>query len=102
MTQKMQLYSCGECGQLVTVVHAAGGRLVCCNRPMQLGDEKREQVAEPVTAGSPYWRCSNCRYVLQAPRPPEVCPSCHRSCQFTDVTCYVPECGFSGVDGRLV
>jgi desulfoferrodoxin-like iron-binding protein len=102
MTQKMQLYSCGACGQLVTVVHGAGGRLVCCNRPMLLGDEKREKVEEPAAPGSPFWRCSNCRYVLQSPRPPEVCPSCHQNCQFSDVTCYIPECGFSGVDGRLV
>ncbi|MEO0078958.1 MAG: rubredoxin-like domain-containing protein [candidate division WOR-3 bacterium] len=54
------------------------------------------------TAGAPYWKCSNCKYVLQAAQPPETCPSCQQNCQFVDVTCYIPECGFSGPDNRLI
>ncbi|MEN9979797.1 MAG: rubredoxin-like domain-containing protein [candidate division WOR-3 bacterium] len=50
----------------------------------------------------PYWSCSNCHYVLQALQPPDVCPSCNQACQFVDVSCYIPECGFSGVDSRLI
>ncbi len=49
----------------------------------------------------PYWKCSGCGYVLQAEAPPEPCPSCGAKCEFVNVTCYTPECGFTGVDPRL-
>ena len=49
----------------------------------------------------PYWKCSNCGHTLQAAAPPDVCESCHEKCEFKDVTCYAPECGFKGVDPRL-
>jgi rubredoxin len=29
-----------------------------------------------------WWKCSNCGYTLQAPIPPEVCPSCGEKCIF--------------------
>ena len=115
MTAKQQLYTCSVCGQMATVVHMGGGRLVCCGRPMILAGEATAAAAatkpavrtQPVAAtaapaDAPYWKCSNCRYVLQAATPPEVCPSCQQNCQFTDVTCYIPECGFSGTDNRLI
>lgn len=102
MTQRTQVYGCSECGQIVTVVHAAAGRLVCCSRPMQLAGEGRRGTTTSVAPNAPFWRCSNCRYVLQAAGPPDVCPSCGQNCQFSDVTCYIPECGFTGVDSRLV
>lgn len=115
MTAKQQVYSCSVCGQIVAVVHHGGGRLVCCGKPMTLaGDEAsasspvekrlREQPAPRVAADdhSPYWKCSSCQYVLQAAQPPEVCPSCQQTCQFIDVTCYIPECGFTGADARLI
>jgi len=101
MNQRVPVYSCGVCGQMVTLVHRGGGRLVCCNRPMQQADERHTAPAEPVPNSAPYWRCSNCRYLLQAVAPPEVCPSCSQSCRFEDVTCYIPECGFTGIDNRL-
>lgn len=115
MTAKQQVYSCGECGQLVAVVHQGGGRLVCCGKPMTpAGEEKagaaqspaalrRQPVsAAPASADAPFWQCSSCHYVLQAASPPETCPSCHEHCRFVDVTCYIPECGFSGTDSRLI
>ncbi len=40
-----------------------------------------------------WWTCSECRYTLQAPEPPEICPSCNVKCLFTESTCYTPECG---------
>jgi rubredoxin len=62
-----------------------------------------EPVApKPVAAAAPHWQCSKCHYVLQAVQPPETCPSCNEHCQFVDVTCYIPECGFSGPDHRLI
>ena len=115
MTAKQQVYSCSECSQIVAVVHQGGGRLVCHGKPMMLeGEEgaasadarpkvRQEPVAaKPVPANAPHWQCSKCHYVLQAMQPPETCPSCREHCQFTDVTCYIPECGFTGIDSRLV
>lgn len=110
MTARNQIYSCGECGHMVSVVHAASGRLVCCGRLMMLAGEKewpakprREAQLETTSAGpQPFWKCSNCKYVLQAATPPEQCPSCQQMCQFVDVTCYIPECGLTGTDPRLI
>jgi rubredoxin len=88
---------------------------MCCGKPMVLaGEEKaggapgRATVREasvpasPAPTDAPYWQCSMCHYVLQTSQPPETCPSCHRLCEFTNVTCYIPECGFSGPDTRLI
>jgi rubrerythrin len=51
--------------------------------------------------GKIYWKCSGCGYTLQAKTPPDQCPSCNEKCEFVDVTCYTPECGFQGIDPRL-
>ncbi len=39
------------------------------------------------------WKCNHCGNTVDAPGPPEVCPSCNEKCEFVDVTCYIPECG---------
>ncbi|MEK7449425.1 MAG: rubredoxin-like domain-containing protein [Planctomycetota bacterium] len=39
------------------------------------------------------WRCGKCGYTLTKPEAPETCPSCNEKCEFTNVTCYTPECG---------
>lgn len=36
MTQIMQVYRCEVCGNIVEIVHGAGGELVCCGKPMKL------------------------------------------------------------------
>lgn len=36
MTQLKQVYKCSVCGNMVEVVHASGGELVCCGKPMVL------------------------------------------------------------------
>lgn len=36
MTQIKQIYKCSVCGNIVEVVHAGGGELVCCGKPMVL------------------------------------------------------------------
>lgn len=36
MTEKLQVYKCGICGNIVEVLHEGKGELVCCNRPMKL------------------------------------------------------------------
>ena len=40
MTQKLQVYKCEVCGNIVMVLHSGAGQLVCCNQPMKLMEEK--------------------------------------------------------------
>lgn len=50
-----------------------------------------------------YWSCSKCDYVFKAKEVPETCPNCHTKCTFSDVTCYIPECGGpKNFDSRLI
>jgi superoxide reductase len=59
MTQKMQIYKCEVCGNIVEVIHAGQGELVCCGQPMTLlvektedqGKEKHVPVYEKVEKG---------------------------------------------------
>ncbi len=36
MTKLLQVYKCEVCGNMVEVVHAGDGELVCCGQPMKL------------------------------------------------------------------
>jgi superoxide reductase len=36
MTERLQVYKCEVCGNIVTVLHASRGQLVCCGQPMKL------------------------------------------------------------------
>ncbi len=36
MTERAQVYKCELCGNMVEVLHAGGGELVCCGQPMTL------------------------------------------------------------------
>jgi len=36
VSQNLQVYKCGVCGNVVEVLHVGGGELVCCGRPMTL------------------------------------------------------------------
>ena len=36
MAEKLQLYKCEVCGNIVEVVHGGAGQMVCCNQPMTL------------------------------------------------------------------
>lgn len=40
MTEKLQLYKCNVCGNIVEVVNNGSGTLVCCSLPMELLEEK--------------------------------------------------------------
>lgn len=35
MTERNQVYKCEVCGNIVEVLHAGAGELVCCNQPMK-------------------------------------------------------------------
>lgn len=36
MTEQQEVYKCEACGNIVEVLHAGAGELVCCGRPMRL------------------------------------------------------------------
>ena len=40
MAEKLQVYKCMVCGNIVEVLHGGAGELVCCGQPMELLDEK--------------------------------------------------------------
>lgn len=42
MTEKLQVYKCEVCGNIVEVIHSGKGQLVCCGKPMVLMEEKTE------------------------------------------------------------
>jgi superoxide reductase len=34
MAERLDVYKCGVCGNMVELIHVGGGQLVCCNEPM--------------------------------------------------------------------
>lgn len=46
MTRLKQIYKCNICGNIVEVLHTGKGELVCCGKPMQLMEEKKEEVGQ--------------------------------------------------------
>ena len=46
MTKLNQVYKCNTCGNIVEVVHAGAGELVCCGQPMVLQSENTVEAAE--------------------------------------------------------
>jgi len=44
MTELKQIYRCNICGNIVEVLHAGVGQLVCCGQPMELLKEKTEDI----------------------------------------------------------
>lgn len=44
MIKRNQIYRCPVCGNIVEVLHAGGGELVCCGKPMELLVSKVEDV----------------------------------------------------------
>ena len=59
MAEKLQIYKCDACGNIVEVLHGGGGELVCCGEPMKLlventvdaAKEKHVPVIEKVAGG---------------------------------------------------
>ncbi|MHC1564278.1 MAG: desulfoferrodoxin FeS4 iron-binding domain-containing protein, partial [Candidatus Hecatellaceae archaeon] len=46
MTVLKQVYRCNVCGNMVEVLHAGKGELVCCGQPMELLQEKTEEAGK--------------------------------------------------------
>jgi superoxide reductase len=59
MAEKLQVYKCELCGNIVEVLHGGNGELVCCGQPMKLykentvdaAKEKHVPVVEKVAGG---------------------------------------------------
>ncbi len=57
--KELQIYKCSVCGNIVEVIHAGGGELVCCGKPMELlventtdaAQEKHVPVIEKIDGG---------------------------------------------------
>lgn len=45
MTKQKEIYKCKICGNIVEVLHAGVGELVCCGQPMELQKEKTQDSA---------------------------------------------------------
>jgi len=58
-TENLQVYKCELCGNIVEVIHASSGQLVCCGQPMVLlaenttdaATEKHVPVIEKIDGG---------------------------------------------------
>ena len=59
MAEKLQIYKCEICGNIVEVLHGGTGELVCCGQPMKnlaaktadVGKEKHVPVIEKIAGG---------------------------------------------------
>jgi superoxide reductase len=59
MAEKLEVYKCEACGNIVEVLHGGGGELVCCGEPMKLmventvdaAKEKHVPVIEKIAGG---------------------------------------------------
>ena len=59
MAERLEIYKCEACGNIVEVLHGGGGELVCCGEPMKLfientvdaAKEKHVPVVEKTTDG---------------------------------------------------
>ena len=46
MAEKLEIYKCESCGNIVEVVHGGDGELVCCGQPMKLFKENTVDAAK--------------------------------------------------------
>jgi superoxide reductase len=59
MAEKLEIYKCNICGNIVEVLHGGDGELVCCGKPMEKlvaktadqGKEKHVPVIEKISGG---------------------------------------------------
>lgn len=46
MTEKLQIYKCETCGNIVEMLHPGEGELICCGAPMKLFKENTVDAAK--------------------------------------------------------
>ena len=44
--EKLQIYKCGVCGNVIEILDVGGGELVCCGQPMNLATENSTDAAQ--------------------------------------------------------
>jgi superoxide reductase len=45
MTEKLQIYKCEVCGNIVEMLHGGKGEMICCGQPMKLFKENSTDAA---------------------------------------------------------
>lgn len=45
MTERLQIYKCESCGNMVEVLHNGAGELVCCGQPMKRYEENTVEAS---------------------------------------------------------
>ncbi|MDD3927516.1 MAG: desulfoferrodoxin [bacterium] len=45
MTERLEVYKCEVCGNIVEMLHAGAGQMVCCGQPMKLFNENTVDAA---------------------------------------------------------
>lgn len=63
MTERKQIYKCEVCGNIVEVLHAGPGQLVCCGKPMVLFEEKTADSA--VEKHVPFIKREGNKYIVK-------------------------------------
>lgn len=46
MAEKLEVYKCAACGNIIEVLHGGAGELVCCGEPMKLFTENTVDAAK--------------------------------------------------------
>jgi superoxide reductase len=46
MAERLQVYKCDVCGNIVELINVGGGELVCCGEPMKLQNENTTDAAQ--------------------------------------------------------
>jgi superoxide reductase len=70
MTQKLQIYKCEVCGNIVEVLHEGEGELVCCGEPMKLLEENTTDAAREKHVPVVEKTVSGCKVMVGSVRHP--------------------------------
>ena len=63
MTEKMEVYKCAICGNIVEIVHGGKGELVCCGQAMNLFEEKTADTSQEKHV--PFIKREEGRYIVR-------------------------------------
>ena len=55
MAEKLEIYKCEACGNIVEVIHGGGGELVCCGEAMKKMVENTVDAAKEKHVRHRYW-----------------------------------------------
>ncbi len=46
MTERLQVYKCEVCGNMIEIIHSGAGTIICCNKPMILQEENSADASK--------------------------------------------------------